>query len=135
MFKTASFIFFMLVPFGVLFAAPVIKDLSAGAVTPLSQTLFLRIIFALLSVFDSVFPWLIEKRLSFTATNPANTPQVNPQIGATLFGFMFTVSPCVYGLIFYLLGGTKIDLYFFVGLSMVATFLWGFHQINAETSA
>lgn len=134
MFKTALFIFFMLVPFGVLFAAPVIKDLSVGAITPLSETLFLRIIFALLAVFDSVFPWILERRQPFASPSPANTAQGSPQIVSMLFGFVFTISPCLYGLIFYLLGGSTIDLYFFVGLALIATFVWGLHQINAEAS-
>jgi hypothetical protein len=135
MVKTALFIFFMLVPFGILFAAPVIKDLSAGAITPLSETLFLRIIFALLAVFDSVFPWILERRQPFASPYSANTTQGSPQIVSMLFGFVFTVSPCIYGLIFYLLGGSTIDLYFFIGLALIATFIWGLHHINAEASA
>lgn len=132
MVKTALFIFFMLVPFGILFAAPVIRDLSAGAITPLSDTFFLRIIFALLAVFDSVFPWILERRQPFAS---ANADQASQQIVSMLFGFVFTVSPCIYGLIFYLLGGSTIDLYFFIGLALIASFIWGLHQINAETAA
>lgn len=132
MVKTALFIFFMLVPFGILFAAPVIKDLSAGAITPLSDAFFLRIIFALLAVFDSVFPWILERRQPLAS---ANTDQASQQIVSMLFGFVFTVSPCIYGLIFYMLGGSTVDLYFFVGLALIASFIWGLHQINAETAA
>ncbi len=118
---------FLFFPLLLFWAAPAIRHVTESFIDPIPQVSFLQTILIILSIIDIAFPWFLEKLIGPGA-------QAKSGAGLKLFiiGLFFEVSPCIYGLLLFLFGSSLITLYMFVGLSFVATLLWGLHRINAD---
>lgn len=74
----------------------------------------------LLAIGDCAFPWLLQKQLSARSSEERTT----------LLGYIFTISGIGYGLIFFLMGMPRSDLYLFAAISLAGTLAWGMARIR-----
>ncbi len=118
---------FLFFPLLLFWAAPAIRRVIEPFIDPILQGLFIQNILIILSIIDIAFPWFLEKFL-WSGAQDKSSAGLKPFI----LGMVFEVSPCIYGLLLFLFGSSLITLYMFVGLSFVATLLWGLHRINAD---
>lgn len=82
----------------------------------------MKVVGILLSIFGLLMPWFTQRLLSRDSLTVSANRQ---EFLILLFGYLFLISPVIYGLILFTYGLPLTELYFFIGASVIMGVGWG----------
>ena len=84
-----------------------------------------------LSILGLIFPWLIKSKILPLQFRKGWLPdRLNPEYMILFLGYLFLVSPVIYGLLLFLLGLPISEFYYFLLATIVDAILWGMYNMR-----
>ena len=119
---------FVVYPFLIAGIAPSIYDIELFPISvPKSIFDVMKAISIVFSIITIVVPWLIYIGVfPFQPSNSTILNRISPEYKALILGYIFLVCPVIYGLFLVFFGMPLVEFYYYIGVSVVGTFIWGF---------